>query len=1016
MLLFASLLLLQGTPVPSPLQVEQVLDINTEAPGPGQGDSYPSLFTAFDAGLLFRASGADLGFALRYKAIGEDSIQLTPPSIGNPSQIATLPGPRAVFSAKSSSDQKRYVHVTDGTLPGTFTLLDPTTGEDLRLTSGPVQAGGVAWFGRDAGDNTYEIWSSDGTPSGTRREFGVDPGPSTSQVVNYTPAGDGLFLAGWSAGEPTLTRVGQPGEAPVQLGSLSAVDSEPELIREAIEFQGALWFAAAGPGGEGVELYRSDGTAEGTGVFLDVQPGAGGSWPRFVAASASELYFFARPEPQTIELWVTDGSVSGTRAVLEILPGNSDPLGVVLPDGRLLFNSVGSLSITDGTAAGTQLLLDFSLLGPHTECHAIEVVGDRVFAALGTGLPALLYVSDGTPSGTESLGFLSSTNSFASPFGAAAGRMFFARNEIAQGGIELWSSGGTVATTQFEEEISADPETLDSDPADALRLGDRVLFVATGSDTLGAGEGRELWITDATALGTQRVVDLWPGPSGSDPDLMAEIGGRALFVAREPVHGRELWATDGTEIGTELLVEFNPGPSGSVPRNFVRVGDQYLFLVQEDGSLYTNLWRTDGSTSGTFRLTEDVLIQSSTLPDWAASTGTRLIFAATSSEGGREPWVSDGTPAGTGPLADLVPGPVASNPGSFASFRDEVYFNAWTPELGRELWATDGTATGTRLVLDLEPGITGGWPGRLQASAERLMFVAPTLSYPQRIWVSDGTAAGTQALVDLEPTFPDFKPEVLQPVGGRVVFVRAVNPDSGFWITDGVAGNLHEVLVPGAADFMAFTELPFALAGGSDGLLFTASVDEGGEELWFWDGPGSTPQWLADISAGYASATPEILLEFGGDVLLAANEPATGRELYRFSLADLDLFGAEPFGTGCGSSATALVGHAGSATPGGLLEVTLTAAPPLAPAFGYYDAGVDLLPLSTTCISYLADPKLLGATTTDVAGHASFPATLPDSTALAGLAFAVQVLVSEPGGPLLGAFGLSAGIEFVIGT
>ena len=53
--------------------------------------------------------------------------------------------------------------------------------------------------------------------------------------------------------------------------------------------------------------------------------------------------------------------------------------------------------------------------------------------------------------------------------------------------------------------------------------------------------GSELWRSDGTNLGTRLVRDVFPGPNGSRPRSLANVGGVLYFSARDGVHGFELW-------------------------------------------------------------------------------------------------------------------------------------------------------------------------------------------------------------------------------------------------------------------------------------------------------------------------------------------------------------------------------------------------------------------------------------------------------------------------------------------
>jgi len=80
--------------------------------------------------------------------------------------------------------------------------------------------------------------------------------------------------------------------------------------------------------------------------------------------------------------------------------------------------------------------------------------------------------------------------------------------------------------------------------------------------------GYELWVTDGTAAGTQMVLDINPGSSGSNPSHITSLGnGTAVFDATDGTHFGELWITDGTAAGTHLDSNSN-STFVSYPRNF----------------------------------------------------------------------------------------------------------------------------------------------------------------------------------------------------------------------------------------------------------------------------------------------------------------------------------------------------------------------------------------------------------------------------------------------------------------
>jgi ELWxxDGT repeat protein len=130
--------------------------------------------------------------------------------------------------------------------------------------------------------------------------------------------------------------------------------------------------------------------------------------------------------------------------------------------------------------------------------------------------------------------------------------------------------------------------------------------------------GLELWKSDGTKAGTRMVRDIergrassfsWPGflggvgrfgglvPCANAPET-TRIGDQSFFAARDTAHGAELWKTDLTAEGTRVVADAVPGTEGVDPFEVIRAGRMVYFLARRG----SELWRSDGSASGTVRL------------------------------------------------------------------------------------------------------------------------------------------------------------------------------------------------------------------------------------------------------------------------------------------------------------------------------------------------------------------------------------------------------------------------------
>src|SRR5262249_7073615 len=105
------------------------------------------------------------------------------------------------------------------------------------------------------------------------------------------------------------------------------VDSNPSALGKLGDI--ALLRAQSAPGGPAL-LIRSDGTAAGTSTLKSfngtgpstLPTGTVGATPTFLQIG-SQAYFIAHESSTGNELWVTDGTANGTHLVAEVNPGNT---------------------------------------------------------------------------------------------------------------------------------------------------------------------------------------------------------------------------------------------------------------------------------------------------------------------------------------------------------------------------------------------------------------------------------------------------------------------------------------------------------------------------------------------------------------------------------------------------------------------------------------------------------------------------------------------------------------------
>jgi len=213
------------------------------------------------------------------------------------------------------------------------------------------------------------------------------------------------------------------------------------------------------------------------------------------------------------------------------------------------------------------------------------------------------------------------------------------------------------------------------------------------------------------------------------------VGDTLFFVGSESPSGAELWKSDGTESGTVLVKDLWPGESSSDPSSLTNVNGT-LFFSARDGTAGRELWKSDGSELGTVLVRDINPGRDDSYATALANVGGRLVFHACEPRSGCEVWQSDGTAEGTQPLADIIPGSSSSNPSDFTVARSLIYFSADTPHDGRELWAIPTSALEPAAPAPSDDGGCASTPaGRGGSAGWWLLAVALVIARKCRAWL-----------------------------------------------------------------------------------------------------------------------------------------------------------------------------------------------------------------------------------------------------------------------------------------
>lgn len=408
------------------------------------------------------------------------------------------------------------------------------------------------------------------------------------------------------------------------------------------------------------------------------------------------------------------------------------------------------------------------------------------------------------------------------------------------------------------------------DKNDALvSIGNTIYFAADDGIN-----GSELWRSDGTDAGTFQIKDIQPGSTGSGPVRFTVLGNQIMFFANDGIHGDELWISDGTEGGTHLVKDINPGAGHSIRRNFIqqkrdrKVMNGVLFFAADNGTAFSQLWRSDGTEQGT-------VFVSNVCPSCTATIATTGQFTVLNDTlyvvGNHDLWRSDGTTPGTSLVIDNLD---VVGPGFIFNLNvvnDMLYMSGGHDIINLDLWVSDGTKIGTQLLKDLPDT---GTPHEFTAVADRVFFISD-----DNLWSTDGTETGTQmeSSLVMENVFNRKNNLYLW---NNELYYRAKAADNQSYIYKTAGSPNGEVQV--------FTQ-NYQGTSFSDPIFFAAT-----EDYLFYDAINQNPIG-SGIARIHKSGTPkEILpiencilteyLHIAGDNLFFRAKNNFGEELWKISL------------------------------------------------------------------------------------------------------------------------------------
>ncbi len=361
------------------------------------------------------------------------------------------------------------------------------------------------------------------------------------------------------------------------------------------------------------------------------------------------------------------------------------------------------------------------------------------------------WVSNGTFAGTFPLASRNIGSPIAySPaeFTKVGNFVFFAATDAVHG-RELWKCDLTTLATSLVKDIRA--TSASSSPHSLAECNGKLLFICDADNSTVYGD--ELWVSDGTDAGTVLLKDIVPGKYDSGvTGAITTVAGIAYFDANAfSGSGSVPWRSDGTADGTYQLV--NPGTSSSYPGAFTRYnGATYFFMRTANSGGDYSLWR---STETSAEVVKEKVADR--LPDVVVIANNLMFFRGYDSANGEEVWKSDGTTDGTVRVTDVGPGTAYGldgyygKPSEIVAMGNYVYFVGNDGATGKQLYRTNGTTTNRVALISNVTTSSKPDPTGLIVFNNTLFFRMVRDGYGLEWFTSDGTSVSAAPAIDLWP-------------------------------------------------------------------------------------------------------------------------------------------------------------------------------------------------------------------------------------------------------------------------
>lgn len=533
----------------------------------------------------------------------------------------------------------------------------------------------------------------------------------------------------------------------------------------------ALFFADDGT--TGYELWRSDGTAEGTFLLFDTTPENRAHYDyslnqNQVVFFNDYIYFTFDHPDYGKEIWKTQGEKGSTSLVSDYETGanNFSPRDFRVIGTRLLF-------IADTLANGQELfylendtinlLYDFTSDasdGLYNSSTLVQRGSEVFFTSQGN-----LWKSDGTIVGTT---LLSATN----PFSMTLSDNFLYAEFDSGNGQEPHLIDPNTGTLTELADTTTGAETVCRTYFTPAEDGDMYITIGYTSGSCFGSVSWKIWYSDGTVLNTKEVMSI-PGFSFSHTPPFSHFRNNKLYLNFSNVT---------YEVTKDALNNFTQNTL-STTEKLSYVKDRFWVYV-DSVTKKVNIFNIDSLSN--VSLESENFIQNGDFDSGGIFVfKDKLIFSNNQYSGFRDFYIYDPLTEATSPLKGSHPTFNAVFPSGGSSDADPVVLDDYflykgsDPVNGRELWISDGTPGGTNLISDFTSGTSSSNFEPYASTGNTALYFA-NIDAGRSLFCYD---ANTDILHDLGPFYTNvftwIKAKAFK--GDYIVYIGTTNSNFDLW-------------------------------------------------------------------------------------------------------------------------------------------------------------------------------------------------------------------------------------------